>query len=121
MKHSDAFKVRGPMAGERVGPFVIACSLCDCAVITLHADRPYREIAVVVKSHLCPQLKKALITPKVLLGQTTLAAEFGMCNSVYRPANSKHVVLCEGAHSLDSETHGGGGYVWHDREAENYA
>ena len=122
MKHADAFKIRGPLPGEKVSPFVIACTFCDTGVITLRHDRPWREVAVVVKNHVCPQLRAALDKPPVLVGQATLSNELGLCNSAYRPIwNGKTVVLRSGHHAAWSDPHDGGGYIWDDRQAENYS
>lgn len=123
MKHADAFEIRGPIAGERVRPFTVTCTFCETGIITLTHERPFRHVAAVVKNHLCPKLRAALDAKPVLVGQATLSAELGLCSSAYRPEadGGKHVVLCSGHHPLDAETHSGGGYIWQDTEAENYA
>ena len=117
MKHADAFKIEASEYGVSV-----KCEFCGVGIMRLDNGRPWRQVAAVVKNHTCPQLRAALDAPPVLVGQATLSNELGLCNSAYRPvASGPHVVLCSGHHPLDSETHSGGGYVWHDMGAENYA
>lgn len=118
MKHADAFKIEASEYGVAV-----KCDFCGVGIMRLDHGRPWRSVAAVVKNHVCPNLRAALDAPPVLVGQATLSNELGLCNSAYRPEadGGKHVVLCSGHHPLDAETHSGGGYIWQDTEAENYA
>ena len=116
MKHADAFAIDASEYGVAV-----RCSFCGMRIKALRHEDSWRSVAAVVKNHVCAPLRAALDAPEVLVGQETLSNELGLCNSAYRPANSKHIVLCSGHHPIDAETHSGGGYIWQDTEAENYS
>jgi len=117
MKHADAFAIDANEYGVSV-----RCSFCGSRIMRLDHERPWRQVAAVVKNHVCHKLRQALDTRPVLVGQATLSAELGLCNSAYKPefAPEGTVVPCSGHHPLDAETHSGGGYIWQDSEAENY-
>jgi hypothetical protein len=118
VKHADAFRIEASEYGVAV-----KCTFCAVRIKGLRHEDTWRSVAAVVKNHVCAPLRAALDAPPVLVGQATLSNELGLCNSAYRPEadGGKHVVLCSGHHPLDAETHSGGGYIWQDTEAENYA
>lgn len=118
MKHADAFKVDASEYGV-----AIKCSFCGTRIMALRHETTWRSAVAIVKNHVCHKLREALDVKPVLVGQVALSDELGLCNSAYRPdgMSAATVILCSGHHPLDAETHSGGGYIWQDTEAENYA